>query len=105
MHKEIINRKTIEDVIFSPCIFEELQGKLLLFKRDSINYVNSGMCTAALLDYEKSRSVLAIITNTGWRTFKLSKDELRYLLYDCEVVVGKTPEESFMLSFNQDDYQ
>ena len=72
-HEEIKGRKSLTDIFDN---FEMLLGMCLLFKKDSVNYVNSGFVTAALSKQTGEESniyILAIQTQTQWITFRLSR--------------------------------
>lgn len=99
-HPDITNRKKYSELLTDES-FETLRGKILLFSRDTKHYQNSGRVTAALLKYF-DETVLAIQTNVGWMTFYHTPESLLEMMKCCEAVLGISPEESFILEFDND---
>lgn len=89
--------KTLDEIFED---FEQLKGMCLLFDKNSEYYKFSGYVTAALLDYDdpdKQISILAIQTNTGWFTFKYTREDLTKMFLNCIEFVGTTEDESFKI--------
>lgn len=99
-HPDITNRKKYSELLTDES-FQTLRGKMLLFSKDSKHYQNSGMVTAALLNYF-DETVLAIQTNVGWLTFWHTPESLLEMMKCCEAVVGVSRLDSYILEFDND---